>query len=258
MKGNGGFSLIELSIVLVIVGFLITGGMTAMNMVNQLKLKSVITDFNKFQMAYNNFVGRYNEVPGDMPNAHEYFKECAEYGKGCSGGGNGTIDDAKNDSGIFEYNLAWKHLEFAGLLEKNINVHLVQGPSTKVNINAPASRIRGAGYLLINGKPDSFNLQNNTDIKTSFSKAKDNVILLGRNGSSHSLSNGALTPREAFIIIQKMDDGHIDEGKYIGGGSGRVRAYTGQDHAPGSCVDDQGVFNINSKERSCVLVMKLN
>src|SRR5690348_1121410 len=72
-----GFSLLELSIVLVIIG-LITGGITAgRTIVRAAELRSMITDINKYKSAIYTFREKYNAVPGDMKNAVKYWGAAA-------------------------------------------------------------------------------------------------------------------------------------------------------------------------------------
>ncbi|MFI4984234.1 MAG: type II secretion system protein, partial [Rickettsiales bacterium] len=72
-SGSRGFTLVELSIVIVIIGFLVAGIAAGANMVKQAEIRSVITDLQSYQTAYNNFVAKYNAVPGDMTTASSFW-----------------------------------------------------------------------------------------------------------------------------------------------------------------------------------------
>ena len=63
-----GFTLVELSIVIIIIGFLIAGVSAGISLIKTTQLNSGITDYQQFQLAYTSFVDRYKAVSGDMIN----------------------------------------------------------------------------------------------------------------------------------------------------------------------------------------------
>lgn len=60
-----GFTLVELSIVLVIVGLLIGGILVAKSMVETTKINSFVRQIQQYDIAVSNFKTRYNGLPGD-------------------------------------------------------------------------------------------------------------------------------------------------------------------------------------------------
>ena len=64
-----GFTLIELSIVIVIIGLIVAGVVGGQTLVLQAKIRSQISDFNKYKIAYNTFQLEYNAIPGDFNQA---------------------------------------------------------------------------------------------------------------------------------------------------------------------------------------------
>ena len=81
---NHAFSLVELSIVLVILGLLTGGVLTGQSLIKAAELRSVTTELNQWQTVVNTFKGKYFAIPGDMSNAHLFWG---------SAGGSGFIDD---------------------------------------------------------------------------------------------------------------------------------------------------------------------
>ena len=68
-----GFSLVELSIVLVILGLLTGGILTGQSLIRAAELRSVTTEFQKYQTAMMTFRDRYMALPGDMRNATAFL-----------------------------------------------------------------------------------------------------------------------------------------------------------------------------------------
>jgi len=90
-----GFTLVELSIVIVIIGFLVAGISAGSQLVEQAKLRTFITDIEGWKSDYDEFKYIYNAVPGDFYNASAYWSNCAVGGAGninCNGNGNGIIE----------------------------------------------------------------------------------------------------------------------------------------------------------------------
>lgn len=64
-----GFTLIEISIVLVIIGLIIGGVLVGNNLIEAAKIRQQVTAFEKYNTAINTFRLKYNAIPGDMPPA---------------------------------------------------------------------------------------------------------------------------------------------------------------------------------------------
>lgn len=88
-----GFTLVELSIVIVIIGLIVAGIVGGQTLVKQAQLRSVYADANKYKVAINAFKLEYNQLPGDMDNAHDYWPGCNSGATAaqCNGNGNKLI-----------------------------------------------------------------------------------------------------------------------------------------------------------------------
>ena len=64
---RGGFTLIELSIVLVIIGLLAGGVLVGRDLIAAAALRSQITQIEKYNAAANTFRAKYGFLPGDLP-----------------------------------------------------------------------------------------------------------------------------------------------------------------------------------------------
>lgn len=131
---QSGFSLVELSIVLVILGLLTGGILGGQSLIRAAELRSVATDVSKYRSASYAFRDKYFGLPGDFTRATSFWGnattgtsggECtapeSDAGTGtqtCNGDGNGLIGNAstvgQRNSESFRF---WQHLANAGLIE---------------------------------------------------------------------------------------------------------------------------------------------
>ena len=63
-KNNKGFSLIELSIVLIIMGLLIAGVTGGASLVKSAKLRAAVTELMNYRAAFNTYYAQFGKVPG--------------------------------------------------------------------------------------------------------------------------------------------------------------------------------------------------
>src|ERR1700678_1068516 len=69
-KHDSGFTLIELSIVLVIIGLIIGGILTGQDLIKAAEARAQISQIEKYQTAVNAFYNKYGYLPGDIPNPY--------------------------------------------------------------------------------------------------------------------------------------------------------------------------------------------
>jgi prepilin-type N-terminal cleavage/methylation domain-containing protein len=60
-----GFTLVELSIVIVVIGLIIGVVTAGQSLVRQAQIRSVLNDVNKYKTAWNAFKLQYDALPGD-------------------------------------------------------------------------------------------------------------------------------------------------------------------------------------------------
>ena len=66
---QGGFTLVEIAIVLVIIGLLLGGILKGQELINNAKVRSVADRQNSLKAAWYGFIDRYNFIPGDSTRA---------------------------------------------------------------------------------------------------------------------------------------------------------------------------------------------
>lgn len=113
-KGNSGFTLIEISIVLVIIGLLLGGVLKGQEMVTQAKIKNISNDFSGIAVALASYQDRYKRLPGDDPGASRW----AFGGTALSGGdGSNSIAGTYASTTLTEESRTfWAHLRLSGFL----------------------------------------------------------------------------------------------------------------------------------------------
>src|SRR5690606_361665 len=86
-QNQKGFSLIELSIVLAIVGLLAGGIMSGVHLIRAAELRSITTEYQKYVDAVAIFRDKYLDLPGDMSDATSHWGEAgtASFSGDCPG-----------------------------------------------------------------------------------------------------------------------------------------------------------------------------
>lgn len=215
-----GFSLVELSIVLVILGLLVGGVLTGQSLIRAAELRSITTDFEKYQTAIKTFRDKYLATPGDMTNATSFWGTMTNCGvagpsgtgtQTCNGDGDGSIGAAAAASQTGEVYLFWQHLANAGLIEGTYTgiagsaavTHHVLGQ------NAPKAKLGNAGwYTQFPGAAATGSTQ-------AYFLNYGNYLEIGASTNSAQPIGRILTPEEAWNIDTKMDDGKPGKGAVV-------------------------------------------
>ncbi len=224
MDMKKAFSLVELSIVLVILGLLVGGILAGQSLIRAAELRSVAADMSKYAAGMNAFRDKYFAIAGDITNATRFWgiaggatgSDDACWGVAgsgtttCNGNGNGYLGHSStactNDTQASCYNervRAWQHLANAGLAEGSYT-GLKTGAETwswAAGVNQPSGKIANTAFLLY-GLDAAV-----TGVAADFiGKQAGNYLLLIR-ASSAGANVGVLKPEEAWNIDTKLDDG---------------------------------------------------
>ena len=115
IQKNSGFTLVEISIVLVIIGLLIGGVLKGQEMINNAKINRIASDFEGVSAAIFSYQDRYRSLPGDDNGAS------ARWGTGVTNGhSNGTITGNWNSTNnANESRIFWQHLRNSNLIPGN-------------------------------------------------------------------------------------------------------------------------------------------
>ncbi len=205
-----GFTLVELSIVIIIIGFLIAGIAAGQSLIQQAKLNSVITEFKEFDTALQTFKIRYNYLPGDFPDAYSYWgAACAPVAEDCNGNGDNSVDAIPGFAQFRQESYRfWQHLNLAGILPGNYSgFSNLPNYAATIGLNLPASKFTPGGWYF--GYTGSW-FMNNVDpllIKAQY-------FQVGARRDISTVDYPLFTPTEASNLDSKIDDGHPYTGSF--------------------------------------------
>ena len=117
VKKQGGFTLVEIAIVLVIVGLLLAGVLKGQELIENSRIKSIANEMKSVQAAYNGYVDRYKAIPGDEAAATMDARGWAASTLAGGGNGNGVllITPAQTFTNGGEQRAFWRALRASGL-----------------------------------------------------------------------------------------------------------------------------------------------
>jgi prepilin-type N-terminal cleavage/methylation domain-containing protein len=223
-----GFTLIELSVVLVIIGLIIGGILLGRDLISAASTRAQIAQIEKYNSAVNTFTNKYGGLPGDLiPTLATQFgfpvgANCDAHGTGYRDG-NGLIDGSTNSGNVLgessgETLLFWQDLSAAGLIDGKFPnngatiicqagaapaLSLTPG-TTYVGDVFPVARIGQGNFLYVyeTGGSNWFGLSA--------------VTGTGGGGSNSILySNANIPVVQAYNIDKKIDDGLPNTGNVL-------------------------------------------
>ena len=224
-RSSAAFTLLELSVVLVIIGLIVGGVLVGNDLIRMSKTYKFIAEVSTIQSQLNLFKLRYNALPGDMANASNFWSSCS--GRSCNGNGDGAIDNA-------ETSFVWEILYKSGI-EKNEYISCLfclsgtPGPDV-ANKNYKQSQADNFVYHKIGGNGWG-----------------QNVIHMGGawlNGSQ----NGDINIPIMYPVISMGIDAKLDDGK---GNTGKIKSWYNPMHLSSSYCQSNGVYLVDYNARGC-------
>lgn len=231
------FTLLELSIVLVIIGLLIGGIIVGQSLIHQSHIRAQLSDIERINTSVNAFKLKYHCLPGDCLLASDFFDGTTQPEEVTDGNGNGIIRGYSSDSTptintlwcalssnvICEYMSVFDHLSAAGLwpmpqYDESDTAALYPG------IGLPAIRlpVRGVVYPHANFQPNILGgvavgyepafLYNTGGHRIRLGAC---AYATGTWGPGYVSFHCSITPSESFTIDSKIDDGKPMSGNMV-------------------------------------------
>lgn len=209
-----GFSLVELSIVLVILGLLVGGILGGQSLIKAAQLRKYTVDYSQYETAINAFKVKYDCLPGDCSNANYLFggTTCSARTVSpntCNGNGDGYIKP-------YETRYVCQQLSQSGIIPSACVGGFGNGPDgVQAGINALASSY-GTNNLIEISYRDAAGW---SVYMTHFKAA--NYLNLAINSAAGSYypaefaTQGMMTVEDAEIVDRKIDDGKPGTGKFL-------------------------------------------
>jgi prepilin-type N-terminal cleavage/methylation domain-containing protein len=273
---NQGFTLIELSIVLVVIGLIVGGILVGQSLINAAGVRATITQIEKYNTAANTFFGKYGWLPGDIPaGPAAQFGLIARDNVPGTGDGNGIIEGNYEDRSGYnhcgtvqlpgETGVFWVDLSTMGLIDGGFTTAANNSyPSTAITAATtpglssylPAAKIGASNYIYVWSGSASTDSCGGGNGGVYFGNATNYfaisaVTAIGDGGANVGslFSNVGLTVSQAYSTDTKIDDGlpqsgrvtavYLNNDAYWAGTTNEGAAYTSA--TPGSsttCFDN--------------------
>ena len=205
--GRGkGFTLVEISMVIVLIGLVVAAIMGGRDLMEQAKLRKAVSDIDKYVVAANTFQLEYGYYPGDMPNASAYG-----WGAGLNGNGNKAIEWGTSPSSgcnnTSEHQKAWVMMSQANLIDGSYSY---TNMNPQVGIHVPEALGGQASFAIA----DVTGLGWNYNPRRIVKKPAIFISNVRPNGWYRSCTThgSGLTALQASNIDKKIDDGQSFQG----------------------------------------------
>ncbi len=217
-----GFSLVELSIVLVILGLLVGGILAGKSLIRASEMRATIAQIQSYRAAMFSFYDKFSAVPGDMANATTYWgavnpsaATCRTLPSSstatCDGNGDGAITTMDGGVTYSEYFHAWKQLANAGVVAGNFTgvKACTSVACSKAGENAPEGKMANSGFSFANIPA----ITTETDPNWFYGSYGNFIWFGGYTGGD--MGGTILNGKEAWNIDLKADDGAPNSGKIM-------------------------------------------
>lgn len=251
------FSLVELSIVLVILGLLTGGILGGQSLIRAAEMRAVSTEFQRYSTSVYTFRDKYFQLPGDMSNATKFWGEqhatpatcqttASTSALTCDGNGDGAITDSD-----YEMFRAWQHLANAGLIEGSYSGVKNGTPANAhtPGLNCPRSKLSNAAWSI-----SSLGNAYGGDAVT-YAGNHGNLLWFGRVTTQRAQSD-ILKPEEAWNIDTKVDDGKPGTGRLIMRSDSNAWGTANSCSTSTSNTDYTGDYRLSVSAVSCALMYR--
>lgn len=256
-----GFTLIELSIVLVIIALLVGGIMVGRSLIRSSELQGVMQEYAKYTQAVRMFRDKYMQLPGDFTGATALWgassgscPQDANIGtETCNGDGDGRIGVWATQNSWYEPYRAWQHMGNAQMIDGGFSGIMSGGTWYRYTMGTdiPRSKLAGAGWKFLTATTRDIANGEAAQIPYTTGDTPPNLTLRlgGAYFENSERMSGIVTPIEAQEIDSKMDDGYSTLGTIV----------SQDDTGMSACDNGSTGYSITTSAANslnCVLVFK--
>ncbi len=227
-----GFSVVELAVVVVVIGVLISMFFFASGILDSAKVNGIITEINYFRAAHDKFREKYGFRAGDVPASflsQNGFSGYADDTCSITSLGNGKWDNA------IEEDLIWLQLSMQKFIRQNIYFDPCSAPTYRdVGTHRPASEaVNGVGWTFVN----------NDSVIISSGPTTRRFLYVLKVGQKADSSDRFLSKGKIKVAIHMDIDAKIDapftptSGKYF---------------VSAECIDSAGAYLGEKNTSECV------
>lgn len=278
LTSRKAFTLIELSIVLVIIALIVGGILTGRDLIKASEIRATVAQIEKYNTAVNTFRNKYGGLPGDL-----LYTDAGKFGlfqmthqSSCCGSGDGDgiisgyvggLDGSPYMGG--ENMVFWRHLSDANLID-----------GTYAQVGTTPGTMDWSGlYLGVSVTASTLSMMyppaklGNGNYITPGYSGTHYFIIVGLNPSTirtvstppTGVNSNNITAQEAYNIDKKVDDGLPGSGSVWGidvttatsANPFNLGAWVLTVSSQVNCVTGTS-YNVSGNVQACSLAMKFN
>ena len=206
-SSQSGFTLVELSIVLVIIGLIVGGVLAGQTLIVAAKIRAQMTQLDQFDAGINAFRGKYDCLPGDCQAAQAPVDSTGASTKATSSAGtigDGTIDFQLASGVGDESTVAWHQMQIAGVVGGSFTPTAAGAnftdsfPAGKAGGSVVLGGTGGTHYYMLgtvkNATPTTFVASISANTAAAIDKKRDDGLPLTGVVLAYGLAAGGVTP----------------------------------------------------------------
>lgn len=257
MPKKSAFTLLELAITVTIVALLAGGVLAGQTLMRSAELRSILKQRDMLVTSSNSFKLQYRYLPGDLPNATQYWrslfgngtnitcrKTAATDARTCNGDGDGIVRNVTTTGPetlrYFQHlaNAGYIQGQYTGAYDNAGDPTAEKGQSAK---NALRGKIQDTLWASFHFIPDPTNPK-------FFQGEYGNSLYIGGYIPNDQPEKGFLLPIELYELDTKTDDGKPATGKMVAYGNGPLTNCTNTADNSNMAAE----YDVNSTTLACL------